>query len=133
MPSQLSLRQAMISREQAMEAAVEQVREALGDLDVRELTEVLDELVHDYKDDEAEAINSSAEDMEAYAGEKVASMSDADAYERVHDLKGEEAAEINNAGMEAQVRYLLEQTGTSPDAVAQLVDTIKDNVAELGV
>jgi transcriptional regulator of acetoin/glycerol metabolism len=41
--------------------------------------------------------------------------------ELVHELKSEEAAEINNAGLEAQLAYILEACGGRVEVAAELI------------
>ncbi|MGB9886461.1 MAG: hypothetical protein ACPLRW_05615 [Moorellales bacterium] len=44
-----------------------------------------------------------------------------DLFEVVHDLKSREASDINNAGMEAQLEYILEACGGDVEVAAQTI------------
>jgi len=52
---------------------------------------------------------------------EAAGITEEDLDEVVHEFKAEEAAEINNAGLEAQLEYILEACGGQVKAAARAI------------
>lgn len=62
-----------------------------------------------------------------------AGITSEDLDELVHDFKAEEAAEINNAGLEAQLEYILECCGGDAEAAARQIGVDVEFLKKEGV
>jgi hypothetical protein len=71
-----------------------------------------------------EAVAEVLKGLEAFSEEDVTAEFD----EMVHDAKSAEASDINNAGLEAQARYILEGHGMTQEAIASIVKTVSGNL-----